>query len=599
MKKRNEVDIKETWRIEDLYENDESFYKDLDLLSEMTDDFCEKYKRFTNNEQIIEAIRACSDIYGKISNLENFASITTEVDTTNYDLQKRYANFSSKISIVFSKLSFFESALAKLSGKTLDELIAENKEFSYYLQRIKGKKAHILDDETEEVLAKLEPSFEGRYINYSDIRYGDIKIDPIEVKGNKIEINHNSFEEFLEDDPDIEIRRKAFKNYHDALRRYENSTASVYNSHIKNEKILSDIRKYPSVFNYLLDDQDISREVYDNHLDVIMKELAPHMRKYAKIIQKVYKLDEMTYADLKLPIDSDYEPEVSIDKASEIIFDGLSVLGEDYGKILRTAFKDRWIDYAQNEGKRTGAFASSPYNSHPFIMTTYNNKMSQVMTLAHELGHAGHFYIANKKNACINTDVSRYFVEAPSTTNEIIMERYLLNKAKDDREKLWILSTMISKTYYHNFVTHFLEASYQREVYRLIDKGESLSAEDFGKIFKEKLEEFWSDSVNIIDGSELTWMRQPHYYMGLYPYTYSAGLTIGTIVSDKVVNGTKKDRENWLDVLASGSSMSAMDLAKKAGVDMTNTKELSKAISFIGSIIDQIDELCQKTGLYN
>ena len=599
MKKRNEVDIKETWRIEDLYENDESFYKDLDLLSEMTDDFCEKYKKFTNNEQIIEAIRAYSDIYGKISNLENFASITTEVDTTNYDLQKRYANFSSKISIVFSKLSFFESALAKLSGETLDELIAENKEFSYYLQRIKGKKAHILDDETEEVLAKLEPSFEGRYINYSDIRYGDIEIDPIEVKGNKIEINHNSFEEFLEDDPDTEIRRKAFKNYHDALRRYENSTASVYNSHIKNEKILSDIRKYPSVFDYLLDDQDISREVYDNHLDVIMKELAPHMRKYAKIIQKVYKLDEITYADLKLPIDSDYEPEVSIDKASEIIFDGLSVLGEDYGKILRTAFKNRWIDYAQNEGKRTGAFASSPYNSHPFIMTTYNNKMSQVMTLAHELGHAGHFYIANKKNACINTDVSRYFVEAPSTTNEIIMERYLLNKAKDDREKLWILSTMISKTYYHNFVTHFLEASYQREVYRLIDKGESLSAEDFDKIFKEKLEEFWSDSVNIIDGSELTWMRQPHYYMGLYPYTYSAGLTIGTIVSDKVVNGTKKDRENWLDVLASGSSMSAMDLAKKAGVDMTNTKELSKAISFIGSIIDQIDELCQKTGLYN
>src|SRR5699024_6278309 len=100
----------------------------------------------------------------------------------------------------------------------------------------------------------------------------------------------------------------------------------------------------------------------------------------------LYKLDKMTYADLKLNIDPDYEPEVSLEKAEELILDGLSVLGEDYGEILKKAFSDRWIDYAQNIGKRTGAFAASPYKSHPFIMTTYNNQMSQVMTLAHELG---------------------------------------------------------------------------------------------------------------------------------------------------------------------------------------------------------------------
>lgn len=599
MKKRNEVDIKQTWKIEDLYENDQTFYKDLERVEALSKEFSTKYKDLDNDsEEIFKAIKEYSDLCGIISNLGNFASITTEVDTTNPELGKRYAAYAGRISEVYARLSFFGSNLAKLDRDILKKIAEEHEDFAYYISQIEKKAEHLLSDETEEIMAKLSPTFDAPYTNYADIRYGDIEIEPIEVDGEEIKINHNSFEEFLEGDTNTETRRKSFKNYHDALRRYQSSTASVYNTQVTNEKIQSKFRGYDSVFDYLLDFQDIKREVYDKHLDTIMKELAPHMRKYAGIIKKLYKLDKMTYADLKLNIDPDYEPEVSIEKAEELILDGLSVMGEDYGKILKRAFSERWIDYAQNIGKRTGAFAASPYNSHPFIMTTYNNQMSQVMTLAHELGHAGHFYLANSHQDCVNTDVSMYFVEAPSTTNEIIMERYLLNKAEDDRKKLWVLSTMISKTYYHNFVTHFLEARYQREVYRLIDEGKSVGNEDLNSIFKEQLEKFWADSVELVDGAELTWMRQPHYYMGLYPYTYSAGLTIGTMVSDKVVNGTEADRENWLEVLKAGSTLGPMDLAKKAGVDMTDTKAISETIEFIGSIIDQIDELCEKLGMY-
>jgi len=394
------------------------------------------------------------------------------------------------------------------------------------------------------------------------------------------------------------LRREAFDRYHKELGKYQNSDASVYINHVENEKRLADIRGYETVFDYLLSRQDIDKEIYENHIDTIMAELAPHMRKYAKIIQKIYNLDEMTYADLKLSIDPEYEPEVSIDQARDYIIEGLSNLGEEYVEVLNRAFDERWIDYAQNIGKRTGAFAAGPYGSHPFIMTTYNNKMSQVMTLAHELGHAGQFYYSNSSQNALNNDMSMYFVEAPSTANEITMERFLLNKAKDDREKLWVLSTMISKTYYHNFVTHFIEAAFQREVYRKVEANENLSTDDLNQLFTEKLEEFWGDSVKLVEGAELTWMRQPHYYMGLYPYTYSAGLSVGTIISDKIVNGTDKDRKNWIEVLKLGGSVSPIELANAAGVDMTTTKPISETIEFIGSLIDQIDELAEKLGMY-
>ena len=224
--------------------------------------------------------------------------------------------------------------------------------------------------------------------------------------------------------------------------------------------------------------------------------------------------------------------------------------------------------------------------------------MSQVMTLAHELGHACQGIYSNSNQEALVSNMSMYFVEAPSTANEITMERYLLKKAKDKREKLWVLSTMIGKTYYHNFVTHFLEASFQRDVYRAVERGESLGAADFNRIFKENLEKFWKDSVKLDEGSELTWMRQPHYYMGLYPYTYSAGLTIGTIISDKIVNGDDEDRKRWIEVLKLGGSKGPIELAKEAGVDMTNTHALEEAIAFIGSIIDQIDELLEELDMY-
>lgn len=598
MKKRSEVDVKETWKIEDMYANDEACYKEADDLAEKAKAFAEKYKELKSEDDVFNSLEEYSDIAAIASTLSTFAGISMEVDNTDQDLIKRDAAISNRLASIFAGLSFYGGALAKLDQEILEKVAADHKEYAYYIERILKKKEHILADETESALASLALTFDAPYKNYNDMRYGDMDFENFTYEGEEIVLNHNTFEEFLEAEPRTDLRREAFKRYHDVLRKYQNVNASIYNTQVTNEKKLADIRGYESVFHYLLADQDVDFDVYEKQLDTIMEKLAPHMRKYAGIIKKHYGLDEMTYADLKLGIGTDNEKDLSIDKAREYILDGLSPLGEEYTSYLDKAFKDRWIDYSQNIGKRTGAFCASPYNSHPYIMTTYNNKMSQVMTLSHELGHALQGIYSNANQKSLLADMSMYFVESPSTANEITMERYLLNKASDKKEKLWVLSTMISKTYYHNFVTHFMEAVFQRDVYRAIERGESLSAYDLNKMFMDNLEKFWGDSVKLVDGAELTWMRQPHYYMGLYPYTYSAGLTIGTVISDRIVNGNDEDRKRWLDVLKLGGSMGPIDLAKAAGVDMTNTKALEETIDFIGSIINQIDELVEELGLY-
>ena len=299
------------------------------------------------------------------------------------------------------------------------------------------------------------------------------------------------------------------------------------------------------------------------------------MRKYARLLKKVHNLDRMTFADLKIAVDPEYDPSVTIEESKQYIEKGLAILGDDYVSMIQEAYKKRWVD---------------------FILLSWNNRMADVFTLAHELGHAGHFRLCNGAQAILDTEVSSYFVEAPSTMNELLMAHYLLKTTPDKRFRRWVLSCMISNTYYHNFVTHLMEAAYQREVYKLIDAGDSVQAETLSSIMKETLQKFWGDDVEISDDAALTWMRQPHYYMGLYSYTYSAGLTVATQVCKRIEIEGQTAVDDWKKVLTAGSTKTPEELAKMAGVDISTDAPLLDTIETIGSIIDEICELTEELG---
>ena len=332
----------------------------------------------------------------------------------------------------------------------------------------------------------------------------------------------------------------------------------------------------------------VTLEMYHRQIDLIMEKLAPHMRKYAKLIQRVHGLDQMTYADLKLPLDPEYCPKVTLDEAKKYVKDGLAIMGEEYGKLLEEALENRWIDFAQNKGKSTGGFCASPYGKPSFILMSWHGEMADVFTLVHELGHAGHFDLCNREQVVMDTEVSRYFVEAPSTMNEMLLSHYLLKTNEDKRFRRWVLSNMVGNTYYHNCVTHLLEAAYQREVLRIVEAGGSVQAETLNQIMKGTLERFWGDSVEITPGAELTWMRQPHYYMGLYSYTYSAGLTVATQMCKRIEQEGAIAVEDWKNVLKAGSGLAPMELAALGGIDISTDAALLDTIEVIGYIDEMI-----------
>lgn len=593
--KREEVKVEETWNLAHLFETEEDFTNSLESIEKEVQQFVTKYKGKVNNATIIvEALTDYSALYEKIVPAGTYASLSLSTDQTNTTAQMRANKYGSLYAKISSELSFLTSELLEQPDKIITEATKLAPTFQLYLDKLLEKKKYQLHPEVEKTLAAYSASFNAPYKLYNTTKMQDISFENFEVDGKSYPLSYVSFENDWEAESDPAIRRAAFESFSKKLKEYQHTTATTYDMHVQMEKTTADLRGYDSIFDYLLFNQEVDRSLYNRQIDLIMSELAPHMRKYAKLLQKVHGLEKMTFADLKISLDPTYEPSISIEESKKYIDDALAIMGEEYLEMVDRAYKERWIDFAQNTGKSTGAFCSSPYGNHPYILISWSSRMNEVFVLAHELGHAGHFYHANKEQTIFNARPSLYFIEAPSTMNEMLVANHLLANSDDPKFKRWVISSIVARTYYHNFVTHLLEAAYQRKVYERVDQGLNVNAQILNEYKRSVLEEFWGDAVEISDGAELTWMRQPHYYMGLYPYTYSAGLTISTQVAKRILNEGQVAVDEWTEVLKAGGTKSPVDLAKMAGVDITTDEPLRDTIAYIGSLIDELISLTEE-----
>jgi oligoendopeptidase F len=588
---RKDVPDNQKWDVTDIFTSDEAFYATVEETLQKAKKFREQFENQLSDPKVIEnALDEYSQILIQVDRMANYAELRLSVDTSDEAAQTVSSKFNTTFGKIISQLAFVESEILQLSEETLNDFNKKTK-YPHFITKLKNRQPYQLDPKVEEALASLSPTLEAPFELYGITKMLDIPFESFEHNGTTYPLDYATFENEYEDNENPEFRQKSFETFSNALKKYQHTTAATYNMKVQQEKIEADLRGYDSVIDYLLQEQDVTREMYDRQIDVIMSELAPIMQKYAKLLKRVHGLEVMRFEDLKISIDPSYEPDISIEDSKEYIYGALGILGEDYLKMVETAYQDKWIDFAQNKGKDTGAYCASPYFTHSYVFISWTGKMAETFVLAHELGHAGHFTLAQQHQNYLESEASMYFVEAPSTMNEMLMSNYLFKNSNDSRFKRWVIGSMISRTYYHNMVTHLLEAAYQREVYKRVDNGESLTAPVLNQIMRNVYSEFFGDAVKLTDGAELTWMRQPHYYMGLYSYTYSAGLTIGTVMAQRIKNEGQPAVDAWLETLKAGGSKSPIELASTAGIDISTDQPLRSTINYIGELVDELETL--------
>jgi oligoendopeptidase F len=413
---RSEVNVADTWNLTPLFQNDEQFEVALAEVSQLAVEIEATFKDQLNSAA---SINACLDqfkvLMEKAYRVATYASLYVSEDQTNSANVQRQMKVGNAMSIFGAKVSFISSQISQADPEVLKQAKAENEGNAHYLEDILREKPYMLHPEVESVLSSLQPVLGSPYQIYNRAKLADMNFGTFTAHQKEHPLSFVLFENEWEFETDTETRRAAFEAFSKKLKEYQHTVSAAYQTQIQKEKILSSLRGFESVIDSLLFEQEVDQDLYNRQIDVIMEKLAPHMRKYAKLLQRIHKLDTLTFADLKLAVDPDFEPEITIEQSKEYILEGLSVLGEEYTDMIKRAYDERWIDFVQNIGKSTGAFCSSPYGIHPFILISWTQRMRECFVLAHELGHAGHFYMAQQAQNILNTRPSLYFIEAPST----------------------------------------------------------------------------------------------------------------------------------------------------------------------------------------
>lgn len=592
---RKDVPVNETWDLSLIFAAEADFEAAVEKAKALADTLEKTYKNaLTTPESIAECLALYEELEILLYQTTSYTSLAVSVDYTDTEAQKKDAKMTALAAEIGSRLSFIESEIADAPEELIRAAMDKTGRAKHYLAEILREKPHRLSAETEKVLAALSPVFNAPYDIYHMTKLADMKFGSFTVNGREYPLGYSLFEDEYEYEADTDVRRAAFRAFSDKLREYENTTAATYNTYLTQQRIMAKQRGFADMFEADLFTDHVTREMYDRQIDLITEKLAPAMRKYARLVGKMNKLDRVTFADLKLPLDAEFDPRVTIGESREYVRSALSVLGQDYADMVDEAYDKRWIDFARNVGKETGGFCSSPYGCNSYILLSWNNRMADVFTIAHEFGHAGHFRLCNGAQSLFDTNVSGYLIEAPSTMNELLLAQDLLRKNTDKRFRRWVLSSLIGHTYYHNFVTHLREAWYQREAMNIIEQGGAVNAETLSGIFRKNLETFWGDAVELTEGCELTWMRQPHYYMGLYSYTYSAGLTLATQAALNIAAEGESAVARWRAMLEAGSTRDPLGLAAIAGINLSTPDALEHTIAYISGIIDEIAALTEE-----
>ncbi|MEN4409918.1 oligoendopeptidase F [Streptococcus pyogenes] len=587
LKKRSEFPENELWDLTALYKDRQDFLLAIEKTLQDIELFKRNYEgRLTSVDDFTQALIEIEHIYIQMSHIGTYAFMpqTTDFSDESFaQIAQAGDDFMTKASVA---LSFFDTALANADLDVLDTL-EKNPYFSAAIRMAKIQKEHLLSPDVEKALANLREVINAPYDIYTKMRASDFDMDDFEVDGKTYKNSFVSYENFYQNHENAEIREKAFRSFSNGLRKHQNTAAAAYLAKVKSEKLLADMKGYASVFDYLLAEQEVDRSLFDRQIDLIMTEFGPVAQKFLKHVAQVNGLEKMTFADWKLDIDNDLNPEVSIDGAYDLVMKSLAPLGQEYTKEIERYQTECWVDFAANANKDSGGYAADPYKVHPYVLMSWTGRMSDVYTLIHEIGHSGQFIFSDNHQSYFNTHMSTYYVEAPSTFNELMLSDYLEHQFDDPRQKRFALAHRLTDTYFHNFITHLLEAAFQRKVYTLIEEGGTFGADQLNAMMKEVLTDFWGDAVDIDDDAALTWMRQAHYYMGLYSYTYSAGLVMSTAGYLNLKNNPDGAKE-WLDFLKSGGSRTPLDTAMLIGADIATEKPLRDTIQFLSDTVDQI-----------
>lgn len=586
--KRSEQLEENTWRLEDIYEDESIFEQELSTINTLMEQFQELKGTLHNGcDALVKALKINESISYYFGRLYVYANQRNHQDTAN----GKYQKMAGQTQLLAAKLgqytSWFEPELLELDSIDLED--ERLKEYKRALEMILNQKEHILDAKTEELLAKASDLGQAADNIYSMFNNADIRFnDAIDSDGKNHPLTHGTYISYMES-KDRELRKSAFENLYSVYKQFNNTLAATYYANAKQSDFFAKEHKYKSTMDKELGQNEIPTTVYDNLINAVHNKLEP-MYKYVSLRKQILGLDELHMYDVYTSLATDIDKTYTFEQAKQIVKEGLAPLGQDYLDILQEGFDNRWIDVYENEGKRTGAYSWGCYGTHPYVLLNYHDTLDNVFTLAHEMGHSIHTYYSNKNQNIFNSEYRIFVAEVASTCNESLLIHYLMNKTEDPKEKLYLVNYFLDQ-FKGTMYRQTMFAEFEKITHEMVMNDEVLTADVLNEVYLNLNKKYFGDSMVSDEYIQYEWSRIPHFYTPFYVYQYATSFAAAIAISKKILNGEQGIVEKYKQFLSGGCSMTPIDLLKICGVDMSSSKPIEQALDVFTQYVDELEKL--------
>ena len=592
-KSRKDIPEKYKWNIEAMYKDSAACEKDIKKCLELADKFT-KYQGHLKDSAIVlaAALKDRDTLYKKYEDICIYAQQKTDEDRRVSSALELLGKTSSMAAQIGQKMAFFSPELAAIPEKTLRKFIKENKDlkvYEHHLDEVIREKAHVLKKSDEELLAKLSeltgcPEDVYRMLSDAEFDFGQVHNE----KGKLVKLTHGSYMDLVRS-KDRSVRKEAYEKLYNVYKGYRNTLATTYNYNVKQDVIYSKIRKYESSRAAALSRANIPEEVYNNLVKVVNEHL-PALHRYMKLRKKVLGLKDMAMYDVYTPILPKADKKYSYEEGQKLALTALNVMGKEYVSDLKKGYDSRWADVYETEGKRSGAYSFGSYNSMPYMLLNYHDKLDDVFTLIHESGHSMHSYYTRKNQPYVYGDYSIFAAEVASTVNESILMNYLINNAKSKKEKAELLNMWLDEFRTTLFrQTQFAE--FELEAHRMVERGEVLTADNLEKLYGDINKKYYGPAIKYDKLIQLEWSRIPHFYSAYYVYQYATGYSAATAIATKITNEGETAAKEYLKFLKAGSSNYPIEVLKYGGVDMASTEPIEAAMNKFEELLDELEAI--------
>ena len=592
MLERKDIPENLKWKLSDIFPSDEAWEAEFKAIDEEYSnyDFGVFKGKLSDKNTLLKCYKVIDTMSRRMEKLYLYAHTNHDCDVRDANYASANARVGAMFAKIFAELSFVEPELTALDEKVLQSFIDDPDfaEYEYGLRKIAKSKAHVLSEAEEKLLTLSGDVMRGFQSVFSMLDNANLNLPKAKYQGEEIQMSHGMYGVILHSG-NAEERKEWFEKYYQAFINLIDAITQTYAHNVKKDIFYSRARKYESCMAKAMSGEDVSPVVYENLIKAVHEAL-PIMHEYISLRKEVAGLDEQHMYDIYVPLVENAEIKMPFEEAYELVIEGLAPLGEDYQNLLRKGRKEGWIDVCENVGKRSGAYSTGVYDTHPYVLLNYQETTNDIFTVAHEMGHALHTYKSNETQPYNKSNYTIFLAEIASTANEVLLLKYLYNKTDDKNLKKYLLNyymDMIRATMFRQ--TQFAE--FEQIAHAKAEAGEALTKESLNAIYYQLNKDYYGEGIIHDPQIAYEWARIPHFYNSFYVYKYATGIISAISIVKRILSEGESAVKDYFEFLSSGGCTDPVSILKKAGVDLTTEAPFKAAMQEFKDTLDEFKSL--------